>query len=180
MVASFTSLKFYIAHVHCNSLLCHGKQDQVTDSLTFWYARCELTHHRFLSSMNSKRHTHATWLSHPTQIYFRENAAQQNHGQIAYAMWWLWKSLDTKSLRRAPLIPRTRCGACAWLQCMQVLTLLAKKLTDQLLNLPKKNLGSWIQRISKQTKLNPAKVSNSKANQDSCILHKNIWALKMM
>ena len=65
-MASFTSLKFYIAHVHCNPLFCHGKQDQVTDSLTFWRASCELTHHRFLSSMNSKRHTHATWSAHPT------------------------------------------------------------------------------------------------------------------
>ena len=66
LMSDLTHTQFYISHVHCNSLLSHGNLDQVTDGLIFWHASCELTHRRFLSSMNSKRHTHATWLSHPT------------------------------------------------------------------------------------------------------------------
>ena len=92
MVASFTSLKFYIAHVHCNSLLCHGKQDQVTDSLTFWHASCELTHRRFLSSMNSKRYTYATWLSHiqhPEDTHDVLMHQLNKASAVKVRVWWL-------------------------------------------------------------------------------------------
>ena len=81
-----------------------------------------------------------------------------------------------KSMRRAPLIPRTRCGACAWLQCMQVLRILAKKLADQLLNLPKKQLG---QLNPANTKNNKVESGESSKQQEACILHKNIWALNI-
>jgi len=54
---------------------------------------------------------------------------------------------------------------------MQVLRILAKKLADQLLNLPKKQLG---QLNPANTKNNKVESGESSKQQEACILHKNI------